>query len=243
MIIKISTLPLLLVLPYAARSQSCDLFNDPCPFEFDLECDDPTGLDFCPSNSDCFDCDPFQQFRNQGCNTCVANGGRYCETAEGTPVCSAPDIAAMAPNACSGGGGTPYMSTCSGAGPSPPTGSDCNIFDDSCPFSFDLECDDPTGLDLCPSNSDCFDCDPLQVFRFQGCGACVANGGRYCETADGTPVCSSPEIASSLPAGCSGDGGGTPYMSTCGGSGSPSKFGLASSVTVAVVSGFLAISN
>ena len=92
--------------------QGCNILNDPCPFALDLECDDPTGLNFCPTNSDCFDCDPFQQFRDQGCNACVANGGRYCETAGGLPVCSSPDIAAVAPNACLGGGGTPYMATC-----------------------------------------------------------------------------------------------------------------------------------
>ena len=193
-------------------SGDCDLLNDPCPFTLDLECDDPSGLNFCPANSDCFDCDPFQQFRDQGCDACTSNGGRYCETAGGLPVCSSPDIAAIAPNACLGGGGTPYMSTCSGT---PPTGGDCDLLNDPCPFTLDLECDDPSGLNFCPANSDCFDCDPFQQFRDQGCDACTSNGGRYCETAGGLPVCSSPDIAALAPNACSG-GGGTPYMSTCG---------------------------
>ena len=102
---KISLAAFLLTIPAAVVAQgSCDLFNDPCQFTLDLECDDPTGLNLCPANSDCFDCDPFQQF--QGCDACIANGGRYCETALGTPVCSDPAIAALAPNACFGGGGT-----------------------------------------------------------------------------------------------------------------------------------------
>ena len=207
--------------PTPPTGGDCDLLNDPCQFALDLECDDPSGLNFCPANSDCFDCDPFQQFRDQGCDACVSNGGRYCETAEGTPVCSAPDIAATAPNACSGGGGTPYMSTCTGTGtPTPPTGGDCDLLNDPCQFALDLECDDPSGLNFCPANSDCFDCDPFQQFRDQGCDACVSNGGRYCETAEGTPVCSAPDIAATAPNACSG-GGGTPYMSTCSGTGTP----------------------
>jgi len=100
--------------------QECNLLTDPCPFTLDLECDDPSGLNLCPSNSDCFDCDPFQQFRDLGCGACTSNGGLYCETAGGTPVCSSPDIAAIAPNACLGGGGTPYMSTCVTEAEEPP---------------------------------------------------------------------------------------------------------------------------
>jgi len=203
-------------------SGDCDILNDPCPFTLDLECDDPSGLNFCPANSDCFDCDPFQQFRDQGCNACVSNGGRYCETVEGAPVCSAPDIAAIAPSACSGGGGTLYVSTCSGTD-FPPTDGDCDLLNDPCPFTLDLECDDPSGLNFCPANSDCFDCDPFQQFRFQGCGPCVAEGGRYCETADGTPVCSDPDIAALAPNACSG-GGGTPYASICAAVPSPISF-------------------
>ena len=200
---------------------SCDLFNDPCrTSSFDLQCDDPTGLNLCPANSDCFDCDIFQSLRSLGCDACVTNGGRYCETADGSPVCSDPAIAAQAPNACLEGGGTPYVSTCSGFEPPPSTGGDCDLLNDPCPFTLDLECDDPSGLNFCPSNSDCFDCDPFQQFRFAGCDACVANGGRYCEIADGTPVCSSPEIADLLPECLRFRGGGTPYMSSCDG-GSP----------------------
>jgi len=92
--------------------ETCNIETDPCPFASDMECDDPSGLNLCPANSDCFDCDPFQQFRDQGCDACTSNGGLYCETAEGVPVCSSPDIAAIAPDACSEGGGTPYMSAC-----------------------------------------------------------------------------------------------------------------------------------
>jgi len=196
-------------------SSDCDILDDTCPFTLDLQCDDPSGLNLCPSNSDCFDCDPFfQQFQDQGCDACVLNGGQYCETVEGEPVCSSPNIAALAPNACSGGGGTPYMSTCSD--PAPP--EQCDLLNDFCQFALDLECDAGT---FCPGNSDCFDCDPLMQFRGQGCDACIANGGQYCETAEGIPVCSDPAIAAQAPNACLG-GGGTPYLSTCSTSPAPS---------------------
>lgn len=81
----------------------------------DLECDDGSpgsATSLCPPNSDCFDCDPFQQYRTQGCDACVTTGGRYCEKANGEPVCSDPAITTVVPDACSAGGGTPYVSTC-----------------------------------------------------------------------------------------------------------------------------------
>ena len=193
--------------PPPSTGGDCDLLNDPCEFTLDLECDDPSGLNFCPSNSDCFDCDPFQLFRDQGCDACVANGGRYCETVDRIPVCSSPDIAAQAPNACFGGGGTLYVSTCDAPG-------GCDLLNDPCASTLDLVCHDPSGLNTCPSNSDCFDCDPFQQFRSGGCDACIANGGRYCETAENVPVCSDPAIAALTPNACLG-GGGTPYLSTC----------------------------
>jgi len=206
--------------PVPPAAGNCNILNDPCQYAFDLECDDPSGLNFCPANSDCFDCDPLLQFREQGCEACIANGGRFCETAMGTPVCSSPEIAALAPNACSGGGGTPYASSCRGGGdpPVPPAAGDCDILNDPCQYAFDLECDDPSGLNFCPTNSDCFDCDPLQQFAALGCKTCITNGGLYCETAGGTPVCSSPDIAALAPRACSANGG-TPYASTCGGLG------------------------
>ena len=195
----------------------CDIFNDPCQYVFDLVCDDPSGLNFCPANSDCFDCDPFQQFRNQGCAACIAEGGRYCEAEDGTPLCSAPEIAATIPNICFGsGGGTPFVADCADLS-TPPTDGECDILNDPCPFTLDLECDDPSGLDLCPPNSDCFDCDPfLELYRFLGCDGCIEKGGRYCETFGGVPVCSSPEIAATVPGFCS-DTGGSDYVSTCSG--------------------------
>ena len=206
-----------LLLPAAAvvaqTGSSCNLFTDPCTaaFQFDLECDDPSGLNLCPLNSDCFDCDPLMQFRNQGCEVCTNNGGGYCETGDGTPICSSPEIAVVFPDVCTDEGGTPYTAFCG----------------DNCGFQFNLECD--AGTTFCPpSNSDIFDCDPFQNLRSSGCEECVGNGGRYCETGNGIPVCSSPDIAEFLPEACSIVGrvfgglfDGTPYMSSCGGDDSP----------------------
>jgi len=147
------------------------------------------------------------QFRNQGCEACTNNGGGYCELGDGTPVCSSAEIAVQVPEICTSGGGTPYTPFCG----------------DTCDYQFDLECDADK---FCVLDSDIFDCDPFQQFRFSGCEVCVANGGRYCETGSGTRICSSPDIAEFVPAAClilgavlEGQFAGTPYMSSCGGSG------------------------
>ena len=115
---KLITAFLLLVSAEVMAQGPCNLLDDPCRFSFDLQCD--AGM-FCAANTDCFDCDPFQQFRDQGCNACVANGGQYCEKVEGTPVCSSPEIASLVPDACSRFGGTLYTSTCTGTKPGPAT--------------------------------------------------------------------------------------------------------------------------
>ena len=96
-------------------AQECDLLTDSCQLAFDLVCDDGSPgsvTSACSPNSDCFDCDPFQAFRFFGCGRCIANGGNYCEMADGSPVCSDPAIAALVPSACSFGGGTHFMSLC-----------------------------------------------------------------------------------------------------------------------------------
>ena len=185
-----------------ALGDSCVLETDSCIYAVDLECDAGT---FCPLNSDCFDCDPFQQYGS--CDECIANGGVYCVTAVGVPVCSSPEIAAALPGACSDTGGSAYTSTCDII--ALPQG--CDVLADSCDFAQDFECDAGT---FCPDNTDCFDCDPFQQYGSLGCQGCVANGGQYCETAAGTPVCSSPEVAAALPGACS-DGGGTAFTTTC----------------------------
>jgi hypothetical protein len=179
----------LLLRSTAAQEPVCDLLNETCDYPLDLECDAGT---FCPANSDCFDCDPFQRFRDMGCNECVANGGVFCELSTGQNVCSSPEMAAIFPNACLGSGGTNYTSTCPEL---------CNVLYDTCQSAGDLECDDETGTAKCPANSDCFDCDLLQKSRGLGCVGCVANGGMFCELANGTNVCSSPEIAA-IGSGC-----------------------------------------
>jgi hypothetical protein len=98
---------------------SC-LFNDPCaqsPFlkAENFECN--AGVE-CAPNTDCFDCDTFQQYKNS-CATCTENGGRYCEFTNGASrqgVCSSPDIAATVPTFCSSRtSGTAYSCKCPGS--------------------------------------------------------------------------------------------------------------------------------
>jgi len=130
-------------------------------------------------------------------------------TGGGIPVCVSAEIAVQVVDICTSDGGTPLTPFCG----------------ETCLFQFDLECDAGT---FCASDSDIFDCDSFQQFRLSGCEGCVANGGSYCETGNGVPVCSSPDIAQSLPEACSilgavsgGQFAGTPYMSSCGGTAEP----------------------
>jgi hypothetical protein len=103
--ISASWLGLLLLLLPTVRSQCTlpsQIEDDSCSYKFDLECD--PDMNFCLPNSDCVDCDiQFMQFREQGCQVCVENGGWYCENHEGEPFCNSPEIAAANPTACSPG--------------------------------------------------------------------------------------------------------------------------------------------
>ena len=51
------------------------------------------------------------QYRKQGCAQCVANGGRYCETGDGKPVCSSLHIAFESPDTFHANGGSAYYTT------------------------------------------------------------------------------------------------------------------------------------
>jgi len=92
---------------------SC-LFNDPCSGSLYMKSENfqcNAGVS-CPPNTDCFDCDSFQQYKNS-CDDCTTNGGRYCEFNNGGAVqgvCSSPAIASTVPNFCSGRtSGTSYV--------------------------------------------------------------------------------------------------------------------------------------
>ena len=224
--------------PVQATSPSkgkCDIFSDTCTSRFNRICNAGST---CPAGSDCFDCDPLQAYSNVGCETCVANGGRYCVTGRGVPFCNSPDIAEQVPYTCTATGGSVYSSTCPSklqpvpapvprpvpqpvpvprpAPVQPPVSSSvgqCDIFNDKCRYKFDLYCDAVSG-GFCSAGSDCFDCDPFQKFRNSGCNACVAAGGRYCVTGRNAPICSSPSIAEQVPYACTSTGGSA-YKSTC----------------------------
>jgi len=108
----------------------------------------------------------------------------------------------LVPDACSAGGGSNYAATCP-----------CNLDNNPCAvLTLNGVCD--AGRE-CPVISDCFDGDPLHRFRDLGCEGCTANGGVYCETGNGLPLCSAPEIAEFYPTACSEDGGTEYYMSAC----------------------------
>lgn len=168
--------------------------EDACEYALDLACDAP---DYCPSNSDCFDCDPYlQQYSSSGCDTCIAHGGAYCVTGRGVPVCSAPEIAAALGHVCETQfeGGTAYVTTC-------PASDDtthafnyvCDLALDDCPYQFNGVCDaeansdstttstNTTSTGLCAAGTDCFDCSPCHAHRFDGgCDGCTAAGCRWC---------------------------------------------------------------
>jgi len=186
----------------------CDVTNDSCVHALDLVCDAGNA---CPFNTDCFDCDPFLQYRDLGCQGCIDNGGRYCETGLGLSVCSSPEIAAALPNACiNSSGGTAYMATCDDE---PISLDTCDVANDSCPYANDGECD--AGV-FCAPNSDCYDCSPCMALRFDGCDACTAAGCLWC-AADaacfpdyGGPIpskleCTSADFVSTCPSTTNGN--------------------------------------
>jgi hypothetical protein len=65
----------------------------------------------------------------------------------------------------------------------------CDSTKDTCRFKFDGECD---AVVYCDANSDCFDCDPCQAYRFQGCTACAA-AKEGCAWCDADASCLSPK--------------------------------------------------
>ena len=176
----------------SGTSCSADVLLQPdaCEYALDLECDVP---DNCPSNSDCFDCDPYLLQYSSDCDTCIANGGAFCVTGRGRPVCSAPEIAAALGNVCETQfeGGTAYVTTC-------PSKEDtthafnyvCDLALDDCPYQFNGICDaanvddstTTTTTGRCAAGTDCFDCSPCHAHRFDGggCDACTAAGCRWC---------------------------------------------------------------
>jgi hypothetical protein len=84
--------------------------------------------------------------------------------------------------------------------PTPPTTIgpySCDYSDDSCRFIFDGKCD--AGTPFCPdTNSDCFDCDPCQTFRLEGCAACTAAGCVWCAS---DALCLSTSVDAVVPSG------------------------------------------
>lgn len=92
-------------------------------------------------------------------------------------------------------GGTDWnVGTCSDVRPSPPSGGvppsppsptppqqvspiDCDYSRDSCLYQSDGVCDAGT---FCRRGTDCFDCDPCQELRLDGCDACTASGCFWC---------------------------------------------------------------
>ena len=185
-------------------TSTCDIFADDCLSQFDLICDSGGDASSCTANTDCFDCDPCQNVVNDAyasnifdpssiCNLCTDAGCTYC-TAVGLDgsnlaVCTSPYLASVVPNICMNTGGSPFQNTCSSVGvdptPAPISGNfsqTCDYSNDSCIFAVDGECDAGTGsfLDICDPNTDCFDCDPCQQLRFDGCDACVSAGCFWC---------------------------------------------------------------
>ena len=67
-----------LVLSGALGQNSCtsdEISQDDCPYKFDSMCD--AGV-YCQFNTDCFDCDPCQEYSFTSCQDCTANGCVWC---------------------------------------------------------------------------------------------------------------------------------------------------------------------
>lgn len=69
----------MLVLSGALAQNSCtsdEVSLDDCQFRFDSICRDARF--YCPSGTDCFDCDPCQDYSFTSCQNCTANGCVWC---------------------------------------------------------------------------------------------------------------------------------------------------------------------
>jgi hypothetical protein len=177
-------------------STTCDFDSDFCSYQLDGVCDAGT---YCDDNSDCFDCDPCQTY--SACDECTQADCMWCSDGL-SGQCSSSDAAKAYPNAC--GYGTSYARTCSstsaggGGGENatddlvPPTSYTCDGSGDTCPFTFNGECD-ANGFICAAVNSDCFDCDPCRAYRFQGCEAC-ASAPEGCQWCGADASCKSPGV-------------------------------------------------
>jgi hypothetical protein len=188
---------------------SCDIVNDSCSYVYDGVCDTVGATPLCSVGTDCYDCDPCQNIVidaiassitnvDQVCNLCTNAGCLFCTftTLDGqnAALCTSPYIASSIPQVCTSLDGTPYTNTCTDStvttpSSSPPdtniTLSTCDYANDSCMFAQDKVCDAiGSGSNIfggyCEANSDCLDCDPCQVLRFDGCDACVKAGCYWC---------------------------------------------------------------
>jgi len=190
-------------------TSQCNLEDTSCPADRINNglCDEGYS---CAPYTDCADCDPLRSL-SYSCNQCVAAGGLYCWGGPdglfggfGQNYCNSP---ALAEDFCQEeSSGTPFYSACE---PSRDF-SQCDLQDTSCRYSFDFLCDAGRS---CAPNSDCFDCDPMMLYR-DSCALCIAKGGEFCTTGTNETVCSSPGIAAEFPTFCSDDGG-TPYQTEC----------------------------
>jgi hypothetical protein len=169
----------------AAAAGTCSLLLDKCTSTLDLTCD-ANGIT-CPTGTDCFDCDPCMGFAAQGCSACTSAGCYWCSfpgiNGE-VGICSSPSVFAEVPHICLNANGTAYTASCAAAAatsPTAPTSYTCDAAEyatDPCPFQLNGKCD-ANGI-TCPLGTDCFDCDPCRLHRFQGCETCTAAGCQWC---------------------------------------------------------------
>jgi hypothetical protein len=72
------------------------------------------------------------------------------------------------------------------------TSYSCDGSGDTCRYTFNGVCD-ANGLICAAVNSDCFDCDPCQAYRFQGCEACTS-APEGCQWCGADASCKSPGV-------------------------------------------------
>lgn len=173
--------------PPIPTAPTCEIATDTCPTSFNAVCD-ADGVR-CPRNSDCFDCDPCLAITTDGCSGCTSTEGcKWCGTSETNGLCTSEAYARN--TVCEGLFGVPYVySTDCGAIPEPGKPLEpgaCDIENDQCLLRYNGVCN--VGEMLCPAG-DCFDCDPCQAHRFDGCDACTSSGCLWCGS---DAVCVSP---------------------------------------------------
>lgn len=242
-VVLVTAIQLQLPLLAYADGDTCDFASDPCPTKFDGNCDAGVGGS-CEIGSDCHDCDSCGEFDRTSCEECTSNGNG-CMWCQLSKVCSQaafdpPEDQDSYQSSCRK---SDFQSSCSinttvnnqdqdqqepeeRQTISKPVASDfmCDWTTDACALrrQFNSKCqagqlDENNEKELCPSDSDCFDCstDPCRTQDFTSCDECTSKQG--CLWCRSDSVCSAIAFSRSMfaIAGTTAQCSEANYVSTC----------------------------